>query len=85
MWGKVQGDESVTKLLQRLCQQDKLLQCMLESTTSYVYNEQDVDRPQFNILRHYCAKHIDAFRTHASILTADAICDSNFGINILLT
>ena len=82
VWGKVQGDESVTGdyLPERLCQQDKLLRCMLESTTSYVYNEQDVDRPQFNILRHYCAKHIDAFRTHASILTANAICDSNFGI-----
>ena len=53
---------------------------MLESTTSYVYNEQDVDRPQFNILRHYCAKHITAFRTHASILTANAIRDSNLDI-----
>ena len=40
--GKVKGDESVTGdyLPQRLCQQDKLLRCMLESTTSYVYNEQ---------------------------------------------
>lgn len=74
-----------------LFQQDKLLKTMLNSDDSYVYNEQDKDRPQFNILKQYCVRHIDVFKRHAesttsAMINGDDVADSiKYEISILTT
>ena len=64
---------------------------MLNSDDSYVYNEQDKDRPQFNILKQYCVRHIDVFKRHAesttsAMINGDDLADSiKYEISIWLS
>ena len=36
---------------------------------------QDKDRPQFNILKQYCVRHIDVLKRHAESTTSEKLLD----------